>query len=315
MALPSGLAGQVGYDIEGTYGTADTVTRFLPLVSETLIPEIKRLESAGIIAGRRTMASTQWKPGEHVVAGGVQHEMTDNSIGILLNAAFGGLGTTGPVSGDYTHTFTPGALPSLTTQIGKPDVGGTVRAFTFDGCMVTAMQIAAQRGQIATLGVDMVAQDYTTATALASATYGSADTLLAFIDGSLTLGGSAIGVCSGFTFNVDNGLKVDRHDIGSTVISKPLEEKHRKYSGVITAEFESLTTLNRYLNGTEAALVLGLVSAGQGLTITMNVRLDHAGPQVAGTDVITVGFPFTAIGSTDAAACTAVLVNNDATPT
>lgn len=68
----TGIAAQIGYAIETTVGTPTTVTAFVPLVSESLTGERARLESAGIIAGRRVLSSNQWNGGDITVAGSVQ---------------------------------------------------------------------------------------------------------------------------------------------------------------------------------------------------------------------------------------------------
>jgi hypothetical protein len=53
MAIASGMAAQAGFKAESTYGTAVTVDRFVPIISESLTEEIDRLESEGILTGRR----------------------------------------------------------------------------------------------------------------------------------------------------------------------------------------------------------------------------------------------------------------------
>lgn len=320
MTIPSGLAAQIGYKAESTYGTAVTVDRFLPLVSQNFKIDIERLESAGILASRRTMASKQWRPGGTKISGSVQHEVTDNSIGLLLEHAFGTVNTTG--SGPYTHTFTPGALTDtgFTTQVGIPrSDGSAVDPVTFAGCKIAGMSIAGSVGQIGTLGVDIVAQSYDTVTSLASASYGSSDTLMTFVQGLVTIAGSApAAVVTDFELNIDNGLKTDRHDIGQTNVEEPLEETHRTYSGSITLEFDdsgAMSEVNRYLNGTEAAVVLGFDDGDNELKFTLNCRFDGNLPTVGGPQVVTYGLDFKGVSDTsDAAVCTAVLINDDSTP-
>lgn len=315
MALQSGLAAQIGYANESTPGTGVTVTRFLPLVSETMVDDVERLESAGIIAGRRTMASSQWKAGREVIAGSVQHELTDNSVGLLLDHTFGTNNTTG--AGPYTHTMSPGDLTgkSFTTQIGRPDVSGTVQPFTFAGCKIASAQIAGSAGAIATLGLDIVGMSETTATALASASYGSSDACFTFVQGAVTVAGSAPSpVVSAFTLDIDNGLNADRFTAGSATTAEPLEAALRTYTGNIDMEFKDLTEYNRYKNATEAAVVLSFTLGANSLTITMNCRFDAATPNVSGPGIVTLSAPFKALSDTDdATAITAVLVNDDST--
>lgn len=156
MTLKSGLNAQLGFEAEVTVGTPITPTVFVPFISETLALQVARIESAGIIAGRRLLASQQWSEGNATVGGDIQLELYDRSIGKLFKAMFGGLATTG--SGPYTHTFTPGELTgnSLTVQVGRPNVAtGTVDPYTYTGCKVDSWALGLKAGQIATLGVTL----------------------------------------------------------------------------------------------------------------------------------------------------------------
>jgi hypothetical protein len=313
MALQSGLAAQIGYGTESTYGTAVTVDRFYPLVSESITQEIERLESAGIIAGRRVLDSNQWAAGNITISGSVEHELYDRQCGLLFRHMFGGVATSG--AGPYTHTFTPGDLTNdhLTIQVGRPDVGGTVRPFTYAGCKITSWELACSVGEIATLGLEIVGKSETTATALATAAYSATALPVTFVHGAVTIGGSAVAV-SEATLKGDNGYNTDRRFLNDQTIKEPLEAGLRTYDGELSAEFESLTQYNRFVNGTTAALVLTFTVGSNTLTVTTNVRFDGATPTVGGPDIVGQPIPFKCIGSTDAAAITAVYVTGDATP-
>ena len=77
MATGTGLDAQIGYVAETTWGTAVTVTRFHPLISETLKAEQDMVESAATFAGFQTLASQQWALGNKKVSGDIQHELYD----------------------------------------------------------------------------------------------------------------------------------------------------------------------------------------------------------------------------------------------
>lgn len=101
--------------------------------------------------------TTQWVPGAIKIAGQVQMELYDHSMGLLLKNFFGSSVITG--AGPYTNTLTPGDLTglSMTVQVGRPSVAaGVVQPFTYPGCKVGKWQLACQAGQIATLGFDLV---------------------------------------------------------------------------------------------------------------------------------------------------------------
>ena len=77
MAIKSGLAAQIGYGEEVTWGTEVTPNRFSKLISENLRQEISRIESDSIIAGRTVRDSSQWDEGAVRVLGDVQHAEGD----------------------------------------------------------------------------------------------------------------------------------------------------------------------------------------------------------------------------------------------
>lgn len=152
----TGMDAQIGYATETTVGTPATVTAFVPLLSETLGQDKTRLESSGIIAGRRVLTSDQWNGGNVTVSGSIQHELYNRGLGKLFTVMFGAVSTTG--AGPYTHTFTPGDLTgdALTVQVGRPATNGTVYPFTYTGMKVSSWEIACAQGEIATLGLDLV---------------------------------------------------------------------------------------------------------------------------------------------------------------
>lgn len=158
MALVSGQSSQIGFARETTPGTPVTVTTFLPLVDESITEAHERLESAGIIAGRRIVDSDQWNGGPVTIEGDVQLELSQQNMGLLLKSALGANSTTGG-GNPYTHTITPGDLSddSLTIQVGRPGVGGTVHPFTFRGCAITSWELACQVNEIVTFGASIAA--------------------------------------------------------------------------------------------------------------------------------------------------------------
>lgn len=315
MALKSGLAAQVGYATESSYGTIASISRFVPLVSESVSQKIDRMESKGIIAGRRVLDSNQWAAGDITIAGSLAHELYDRDLGLLFRHCFGSVVTTG--AGPYTHTFTPGDLSgvSFTTQVGRPDVSGTVQPFTFAGCKVQKWEIACKAGEIATFSMDIVAKSETTSgTALASASYTAAQVPLTYTGGSVSIAGTTASVKE-IKLSGDNKLDDGRRFIGSQTISEPLEADLREYSGDLTLEFDGLTQYNRFVTAGTASLVSSFTAGSYSLTITQNVRFDGESPKVGGRGIIELPCKYKAIGATDAAAITAVYVTSNATPT
>lgn len=314
--MSSGINGQLGFVDESTYGTAVTVTKFVEIINESIKLEKERIESQGIRAGRRTLH--RWASGVQRVVGDIELELAPNGTSTLLKHMFGGVATTGAAD-PYTHTYTPGALngKSLTIQVGRPDVAGTVHPFTYTGCKINEWELSFAVNEYLKLKASIYGAHETTATALATASYPASYDPFVFSHGSLTIGGSAADVIDG-TLAGSNNLLTDRHRISATTPERPkepLENGKREFTGSLTVDFSTLTDYNRFVNGTEAALVLTFSqSTNRSLVITMNVRFDGETPALGGMETISHALPFKCTsGTSDAAAITAVLKTSDAT--
>lgn len=315
MPLKSGMNSSLGFVAESSYGTYVAPTRWVPHASAPLDHIIDRLESDGIIAGRRVLDADQWSAGNIEATVPLGLELYDRSIGLLFTHMFGSVVTTG--AGPFTHTYTPGDLTgkSLTIQIGTPDTNdGTVHPFSLLGCKVASWELGLKAGEKASLGVDVVAKSVTTAQTLVAPNYATGIGIgMTFVGASVTLAGSAYKT-EELTLSGNNGLEVGRRFIGDQTIDEPLEAELRNYSGTLNSEFFGLTAYNRFVNGTTAALVIALAKGTATCTITMNVRFDGEAPKVEGRGLVKEALPFKAVGDTDAGAITAVLVNGDTTP-
>ncbi|MGH3370688.1 MAG: phage tail tube protein, partial [Nocardioidaceae bacterium] len=218
-----------------------------------------------------------------------------------------------------THTFTPGDLngKSLTVQFGRPDEGGTVRPMTYLGTKITAAQLAATVNDYVQLTLSLYAQQEDNAQALAVASYPAGLSPFTFVHGALTVAAAAFDV-EDVTLSIDNGLATDRHRLRTNAErpKEPLMADLLSVTGTATVDFTDLTAYNRYVNGTEAAMVLDFnAGASARLTITMNVRFDGDTPNVEGAELLTMDMPFKAVsGTSDAAMITAVLINGDSAP-
>lgn len=317
MALGSGLAAQFGFVSETTYGTAVTVNKFTPLVSESIVEEIPRIESAGIIAGKRILHTDQWAAGIPAIAGDIGLELWQQGTGTLFRHMFGSV-TSSTTGGASTHTFSPGDLTgkSMTVQIGKPQVGGVVTPFTYAGVKVASWELAAVPNENVTLGLSVVAKSVTTGTALATATYvtGAASPFRSQ-GGLTTLSISGSSVCMrSLTINGDNGLDTERMCVGQNSIDEPLEAALRTYGGTATMEFSSTAQYQRFAQGREYPIVFGIAASGTAtISITMNARFDGATPTVAGPGLIVVDMPFKCVATSltdDSTAIRAVMTNS-----
>lgn len=299
MPLGSGLAAQLGLGIESVYGTPVTVTRFLAFNTDSIEQAEERMESPGLIAGRRVLTSDQWDLGNIEISGDLELDLARQGMGGLWLQAFGAVSTT-TNAGASTHTFTPGDLTgrSLTVQVGRPQVGGVVSPFSYAGVKVATWEVSAEAGSIVTCTFGLLAQSVTTGTALASATYPSGVRAYNFVHGAAVVAGSTSQVRA-WTISGDNGLDTDRRNIGSRSFSEPLEMALRRYEGSLTVEWSSTTDYQRFVNGTELSLILSMsASTTESAVFTANIRYDGYPVQVDGPDLIVPEVPFVAVAST-----------------
>jgi hypothetical protein len=324
MPIPSGLSAQLGVAEEVTYGTPVTVTRFYEFTDEKIKVDDERIESAGLRSGTRVQRSDRWVRGKRSVGGEVNMELADRSFGLWFKHMLGGVASAQPSAGPdptvWRHTFTPGDLPvGLTVQVGRTDTGGTTQPFTYHGCRVSEWELGCSMGEIAKLTATLLGEDESTDIALAVASYPASLGLMTFVEGSLLVGGAAMDVTE-FSLSGANTLKDDRYFFGSRLRKSPLENGLREYTGELSSEFTSLTAYNRFVNGTEAALVLTFEGATISnafkyyTKITANVRFDGETPEVSGAEVIEQPLAYKCVGNTPGQALTIEYQTTDTAP-
>lgn len=306
------MAGQVGWKSETVWGTAVVVDTFMPVLSSNMTVDEGHMRSAGIRAGRRTRSPGSL--GAKTVGANVTMELANTSIAAFLKHVFGAVSTTGV--GPYVHTFTPGehSGKSLTVQVGIEDAAGTVQPFTLSGSKVNQASIACSVGEFAQLSADISAKDYTTATALASASYAAGLDPFTFVEGSITANGSAVASARSATLSINKGLKVDRHVLGSRVIREQVEQDHFEVGTEVTADFDDLTLFNLIAAGTQIASVLTFNNGTESLVITTSGQIVGDPPSLTnpGIEEQTIRIEHSSATS-DADAITAVLTNSEAT--
>ena len=319
MGYASGLQSQFGFVAESTYGTYAAPTKFQEFTSESLNLKIERIPSNGLRAGRaiwhRRVAGRQH------VEGNIDLEFAPQGAALLWKHALGAVNTTG--TNPYVHTLTPTSAVdtlSLTCQINKPDITGTDRVFSYLGCQIASWNLDSEINQLVKWTMNLIGTHEDTSQTLASASYPSGLSPFTFAVGTLSIAGSEIAV-KRVRLQGDNGLTrpADRTFMQSTTPTRPKQGKvaaRRMFTGSLVADFESLTAYNRYVNATEAALVLTYTdSASAAMTITTNVLFDGETPNVRGPGLLDQNLTFTCQSSTsDAAAITVVVTNADSSP-
>ena len=305
------MSGQLGWKNETTYGTAVTVDVFQPVLSVRQRVDEGYIRSEGIRAGRRTRNPARL--GRRVVGADVEMELPNTSLAVLLKHYFGGyaFGAGAP----NTHTNTPGAhlSKSLTFQGGVEDTGGTVRPFTYDGAKIDTWTISAAVGELAKTSFGFTAQDVTTATALASASYATI-TPFSFVEASVTVNAASVASANAVTVTCNKGLRNDRHVLGSRLIREQREQDRFEFITEITADFDDLTLYALQEAATQVASVLTLSNGTESLIITCSGQVVGEPPSLEnqGIEPQTIRLDHSH-ASSDASAITAVLSNTEAT--
>ena len=277
MAFISGLVSQLGWGVESTAGTAVTVNKFQPHVSESIQKEINRAQGEGLYGSTNGVALIS----RHVtttssVSGDFEVELTDTGLGTLWRAALGSTTSPSNLSGSaYQAIFTPGdqasAGSSLTVQVGRPQTGGTVKPHTFAGCKVTSFEFG---GGVtdplnATFSID--GRTETTATSLATASYVSGQQQFTGADLTVKIGGTAstgsgkvsisggttLSGVKGVTVKGENPLATERFYAGSSGIkSEQVVNGYRTYEIELDMDYVNSDLYDLFVANTTTAIQL-----------------------------------------------------------
>lgn len=297
MALASGIAAQIGAGKESTFGTAVTINRFAEFNNESITAEREALTSAGLRAGRRAVNVRRSRNVLIGAGGDVELEVATTGMAWLFDLMFGTAQVTTPGGGTLARdiAFTcADALPSYTVQIGRPDVTGVVRAYTYPGTVCTEWEMSCETGGILTVKPGLNARTEDRLTALATFAPEDDDEILEYLDGTVTLDGTPVDVTK-VTIKANAGLKTDRRFIGSPLKKKPIPAALLDLS--VELEFEHDGT-----NGVAALIDSGevvafrvvfespvLIEGALHYSVTVDipaVQLRGSTPNVEGEDVL-----------------------------
>ncbi len=291
------------------YGDAQTVTRFLEHQSESIEAQVERIESRALRAGRRFLRADRFVPNRKGAAGAVPFEVMSKGFGLLFKHALGGVAISTPGGGTNTrdHLHTPADLwnKSMTVQVNRPDRTATDRPFTYVGGKIVSWSLENSVDGLLVFTPTFDFRDEDTAVALATASYPSAQELLSFVGGQVTIDSANFDVTS-FSVQMGQGLKTDRHHLrNSTLKKEPIHNQDGEATGSLEMEFESLYVQNKFKSATASGAIAAITALWEGsiiesafrfgvLVTIQNARIDGTTPTAQGPDVITQTVPFTA---------------------
>lgn len=174
MGIGSGLGSSFGLAPEVTYGTYAAPTRWVE-GSAALRKKKNVYQGGGMAAGRMMQPGSRrvvtWK----AAGGQFSCAMMSVRMGHLLNGLMGG--TVVPVQQGatpaylQTHALADPFGKFFTMQSGIPDLGGTVRPYTFLGCQVDSAEFSCDLGGSLATTWTVNARDVTEAQTLAAPSY------------------------------------------------------------------------------------------------------------------------------------------------
>lgn len=310
MAVRSGLGAQIGVATESAYGTFKAPTRFYPFESESLALTKNYIKSSGLTAGRLAQKSTLHRATTRTVGGDFSIEMFDQGMGILLNQLHGE--TITPVKLEtgskllYKQIHKIGLTDpyekSMTVQVGRPGVDGTVRAFSYLGCKVTEFKLSIDAGGLAMVSSSVDGMDEKTGEALASPTYNAKTLPYTFQQMVCKIGGVEAAFVRSITITVSVGQNTERYNLGNSgTKDTPIVNELLGVTANATLEFSGLTDHERYTK--EELKELTLVGtgeepeAGKGDNFVASFKMAAAkqtssSPTVNGPDIITQDVTF-----------------------
>ena len=328
MSIRSGLAAQIGFGDETTYGTYATPTRFLEFESESLALQQEYAESPGLRATNRVQRTDRVRVNTLGASGNVLFPAVQSKgFGLVLKHMVGKAGVITTTSGGTNakdHTYTLGDPYGLSTtwQVGRPDVSGTVQPFSYPGTKVTGWTLSNQSGGYVSLGVDLFSQAEDRDIALASASYSSGTVEdLFYADGTLNVASGAVSVMD-VSISGATAVNTDRRFIrSSTLVKEPLIAGMYEITGSMTMEFESLTQYELFTDNTVGQLDVTW-SAPTAIESTIKpslkvtlpkVQFRGTTPNVSGPGIVTLTCPFKALYDGTNEPITIVYVSSDAT--
>lgn len=305
--IGAGLAGQLGAKKETVYGTPVTVDKFFPFTSEGLGGgwQRNRQYSIGIQAGQLVQHSARVATTTRGGGGPVKMDVPIKGFGFWPDLMVGGTVTPVLVLGTaYKSTFNIGAsdsTKSASVQVGKPRIDGTVQAFSYEGCVPMGFSLSQGVDGFLETEIALDVQDRLTGTALAVASYPTANDSFHFGHCTPTINSVPVtDVFSSVKVDVNFARKTDRWRLGSAG-AKAIPVTNGFTDGTIEFEgdFKDLTFTNLYDADTIFPVILNwthTTNADVGGTKYSFVLTAQAcqmtgdDPDLAGPDVLSQGF-------------------------
>jgi hypothetical protein len=289
MAFAQGSRSRLAFGVESAFGSAASSYTNLPFNTHSLNLSKERVAGNEIQPDRMPRVD---RHGNKSVAGDITVDLRDTAYDDLIESAMLSTFSTGVIKVGTTPKF-------LTLEDYAADID---QARLFTGCSVSTMSVSMAPNQMVTSTFGMVGKDMTvsgTEKTVAAGGVGepfdaySGSLLVADVDG---IGGaSALSTVTSVDFTVTNSF-APTFVVGSDSAPQ-LEFGRAEIEGTITAYFEDLSLVNRFLNETESAIQVSVAdpSANTMTFLFPRVKFNAADIPVDGPTSRVVTLPFVAL--------------------
>lgn len=344
MTIGAGLKAQIGIANEATVGTAVAVTVFTKFNSENLERRPNMAQGLGLGGGLLVPEAARRVEVSHDGGGPVAFNVPTKGLGKWLQAMIGSYDATatelGTSSGAYEQVHNTGSADgkSFTLQKGVPSIDGTVNPLTLSGCKLLDWTLDSSPNSIATLSVTVDAMD------VAKTGSGALGLQTASYDGTGEFAFNQA-YCKTFSaYTVDDTSKLwtptspaspgavrkislkggqpkdaARWVAGSSTKDEALVNDFQAITGSIDIDFADMDLYDDFAGNTSNGLVIGF--RGKNIASTYYETLEFimpacffesgSTPQVSGPGIVTVSYPFTALGDSDGNALQAHVISTD----
>jgi hypothetical protein len=310
MAVGSGLGSSFGVSEESVWSTPVTPTRFFPVDSVNVKLMKKPVQGQGLQSGTYVHQGSLRADTAYWAAGDAQVDFTSKQMGLLFKHALGSASILqNGVTAAWTQTWGLGNAANglgLTLQYGAPQANGTVVPYTVSGCKIDQWDISCAAQDIVKSKFTFVGQNVTTATALATPSYPTANNVFYFKQGTVNVGGTPYLGFRDFTLSGNNNLDAGRFYFGNNgLLAEPIRNNFADIKIAGTVDFIDTTISAAYAADTEISIslvfggatgfskqiVVGPPNYYETFTVTLNgVRVNGDVPTIAGPGLLNIPF-------------------------
>jgi hypothetical protein len=289
MAFAQGSRSRLAFGVESAFGSAASSYTNLPFNSHSMNLSKERVAGNEIQPDRMPRVD---RHGNKSVSGDVAVDLRDTAYDSLIESAMLSAFSTGVIKVGTTPKF-------LTLEDYAADID---QARLFTGCSVSTMSVSMAPNQMVSATFGMVGKDMTISGTEKTVAAGGVGEPFDAYSGALKVAdvdgigaASALSIITSVDFTVTNSFS-PTFVVGSD--SAPaLEFGRAEVEGTVTAYFEDLALVNRFLNETESAIEVSVAdpSANTMTFLFPRVKFNAADIPVDGPTSRVVTLPFVAL--------------------